>query len=207
MYKRHFKRIFDFTISFILILLLLPVYILTALMILLTMGRPVLFVQERPGLNEKIFKIYKFRSMRNRIDKKGNLFPDEQRVTKLGTLLRKSSIDELPELYNVLKRDMSLVGPRPLIERYLPYYSEREQKRHSILPGITGLAQITGRNYLDWNRRLELDVEYVERISFLLDLKIIYKTIVKVIKSEDVGLNIMTDLDIERKAILSIKDE
>lgn len=176
-------------------------------MILLTMGRPVLFVQERPGLNEKIFKIYKFRSMRNRIDKKGNLFPDEQRVTKLGTLLRKSSIDELPELYNVLKRDMSLVGPRPLIERYLPYYSEREQKRHSILPGITGLAQITGRNYLDWNRRLELDVEYVERISFLLDLKIIYKTIVKVIKSEDVGLNIMTDLDIERKAILSIKDE
>jgi len=162
------------------------------------MGWPVIFIQERPGLNEKPFKIYKFRSMLEKFDKKGNLLPDQQRITKFGTFLRNTSIDEFPELINVIKGQMSIVGPRPLIFRYIPYFSEREKRRHNVLPGITGLAQINGRNFVDWDKRLELDVQYVENITFWLDSFIIFKTIMAVIKREGTGLHVLPDLDVQR---------
>jgi len=178
-----------------LMVLLVPIYFLVGIGVLLYLGRPVIFRQERPGLNEKVFTILKFRTMHNTIDSKGNLLPANQRITKFGNLLRRTSMDELPELYNVLKGDMSFVGPRPLLIRYLPFYNDNEKKRHLVRPGITGLAQIKGRNFLDWDKRLALDVFYVENLSFKLDVKILINSILPVLKREGIELNPIQDFD------------
>lgn len=152
-------------------------------------GRPVFFSQKRPGKDERIFKMYKFRTMTNEKDKFGNLLSDGKRITKFGSFLRKTSLDELPELINVIKGDMSLIGPRPLLIEYLPYYSNEEKKRHNVRPGITGLAQVSGRNFLDWDRRLALDIKYIEKLSFKLDVNIFLRTINVVLSSKDVSVN------------------
>ena len=202
MYKRYFKRLFDVLGSLLLLVAVLPILIITAIFIKNKIGSPVLFCQDRPGLNEEIFKMYKFRSMTNEKDENGNLLSDEKRLTRFGLMLRKSSIDELPAIINVLKGDMSFIGPRPLLVRYIPYYKETEKKRHSVRPGITGLAQVNGRNFLSWNERFELDVEYSESISLKKDIEIAIKTIGKILLRKDVAevTNfVMKDLDDERK--------
>ena len=160
---------------------------IVTLLIFIFMGNPIFFSQERPGLNEKIFRIFKFRTMNGRKERNRNLLTDIERTTKLGKFLRKTSIDELPELFNILKGDMSFIGPRPLLVRYLPYYSENERRRHSVRPGLTGLAQVNGRNTLNWEDKFRFDLQYVDNISFALDLKILLKTVFKVIKRE--GIN------------------
>lgn len=180
------KRIVDILISLIGLLVALPFLILLFLLIWIRLGWPVFFTQNRPGRNGVAFKMIKFRTMTNERDAQGNLLPDQDRVTKLGRLIRKTSLDELPELFNVLKGDMSVVGPRPLLLKYLPYYTEREKLRHKVRPGITGLAQVNGRNLLSWDKRLEMDVVYVETFSIWLDLKIIFQTFVQVIGQRDV---------------------
>jgi lipopolysaccharide/colanic/teichoic acid biosynthesis glycosyltransferase len=164
-------------------------------------GKP-FFFQQRPGKNGKIFTIIKLKTMNNKKDSKGNLLPDEKRLTKVGGFIRKTSLDEIPQLINVLKGDMSLIGPRPLVIRYLPFYTDKERLRHTVRPGITGLAQVNGRNTIKWDERLALDVDYVENLSFKQDLNIFYKTVLKVIVSENIINNpksIMEDLDEERK--------
>ena len=186
LYANFFKRIIDFTGALFLVILLSPVYAICYILIKINMGSPVLFTQERPGKNERIFKIYKFRSMSSAKDENGNLLPDKDRITNLGIFLRKTSLDEIPQFFNVLKGDMSFIGPRPLLPRYLPFYTTREKSRHTVRPGITGLAQVNGRNNLTWNEKLEFDTQYVERLSFFLDIKIIFTTIVKVLKRSDV---------------------
>ena len=162
--------------------------VIIAFLVRVRLGSPVLFKQERPGLREKPFAILKFRTMTDARDQDGSLLPDAQRLTRLGAFLRKTSMDELPELFNVLKGDMSLVGPRPLLTGYLPYYTERERLRHRVRPGITGLSQISGRNYLPWDERLEMDAWYVENVSLGLDLQIIFKTIREVLSTKDVAV-------------------
>lgn len=202
MYKNYFKRIFDVLGAAILVITTFPLLIITTILIKNKIGSPVLFCQDRPGLNEKIFKMYKFRSMTNEKDKNGDLLSDEKRLTKFGLILRKSSIDELPAIINVLKGDMSFIGPRPLLVKYLNYYTEEERVRHSIRPGITGLAQVNGRNFLSWNERFELDVKYSESISLKKDIEIAIKTIGKILLRKDVAevTNfIMKDLNEERK--------
>ncbi len=185
MYKKFFKRLFDLLLSVVSLILLSPIILIVAIIILVFMGRPVFFIQERPGLNEKPFKIIKFRSMTNHFDNIGKPLNDDLRLTKFGAILRATSIDELPELINILKGDMSFVGPRPLLTNYLPYYTKSERIRHTVRPGLTGLAQIRGRNHLEWDERLKLDQEYVNSLSFLSDLKIIFKTLINVIKMKD----------------------
>lgn len=180
------KRTIDFLFALFALVTLLPVLIVVAVLVRVKLGSPILFSQQRPGLNGKIFRMYKFRSMTDERDESGTLLPDKVRLTKFGSFLRSSSLDELPGLWNILKGDMSLVGPRPLLVEYLEYYTEREQLRHSLRPGLTGLAQVSGRNNLAWDERLEIDVEYVQNQSFLLDLKILYLTFIKVVKKEDV---------------------
>lgn len=175
------KRLFEGIIALLLLVLLAPVFIMVSIMILLFMGRPIFFIQERPGLYSKPFKFYKFRTMRN--DKQN----DEQRITSLGKLLRKLSLDEIPQLVNVIKGDISFVGPRPLLMEYLPMYSEEQLRRHDVKPGITGWAQINGRNSLTWPARLKLDVWYVDNQSILLDLKIIIHTLYKVLRMANIG--------------------
>jgi len=205
LYATFFKRIIDFLGALFLIILLLPVYIICYILIRINMGSPVLFTQDRPGKNEKIFKIYKFRSMNSATDENGNLLPDKDRVTKLGLFLRKTSLDEIPQFFNILKGDMSFIGPRPLLPRYLPFYTTREKLRHTIRPGITGLAQVNGRNNLTWNEKLEFDTQYVERLSFFLDIKIIFTTIVKVLKRSDIktdGQDPFLDEERQNKDIL-----
>lgn len=196
------KRIVDILFSITILLLLSVVILVTLLVIKFKIGSPVLFKQERIGYKEKVFTIYKFRTMSDQRDNEGILLPDSERLTDIGRLLRKLSIDEIPQLFNVLKGDMSLVGPRPLLIRYLPYYTDEERRRHQVRPGITGLAQVIGRNHLAWDKRLAIDVEYVEESSFWLDMKIIVLTILKVVKREDVvedpGEH-MLDFDMERK--------
>jgi len=179
----------DLTITFIGLIILLPIFIALALLVLIFHGKTVLFAQQRPGKYEKLFSMYKFRTMTNDKDSKGNPLPDADRITRLGRFLRKTSLDELPELFNVIKGDMALVGPRPLLISYLPYYSNREKKRHHVRPGITGLAQVSGRNYLGWDERLELDVQYVEKQSFWLDISILLKTIKVVLFSQGVAVD------------------
>ncbi|WP_139906068.1 sugar transferase [Clostridium thermarum] len=176
------KRCLDIALSLIGIIILLPVLIIVGTMVFFNLGKPILFVQERVGKGNKIFKMYKFRTMLDKKDKKGDLLSDEERLTSFGRVLRSTSLDELPELINVLKGDMSLVGPRPLLVEYLPIYNERQRKRHEVLPGITGWAQINGRNSISWANKLELDVWYVEHWSLWLDIKILFKTIYKVFK-------------------------
>jgi sugar transferase EpsL len=180
-YRKFGKRVLDLLLTVPVLLIFSPVLVLLGLLVWANFGLPILFCQRRPGLNGEPFTLYKFRTMTNERDAEGNLLPDEQRVTPFGRLLRKTSLDELPELWNVLKGDMSLVGPRPLLMSYLPYYTERERKRHSVRPGITGLAQISGRNQLGWDERLELDVQYVEKRTLILDVCILVKTFWKVI--------------------------
>jgi len=187
MYRNFFKPLFDRAFALILIIIFFPIIIIVYLLVLLQMGKPVFFVQKRPGLNEKIFKIYKFRTMTNEKDKSGNLLPDEQRLKGIGKIIRKLSIDELPQLFNVLKGDMSFIGPRPLLIEYLPLYNKEQKRRHSIKPGITGLAQINGRNELSWQKKFEYDIEYVDNISFWLDLKILLLTVKKVVFKEGVN--------------------
>ena len=187
MYKHFFKRILDFIAALLLIILFSPIMLWTAWRIRRELGSPVLFTQARPGLNAKIFKIYKFRTMSDERDKNGNLLPDELRLKGFGAKLRASSIDELPQLFNVLKGDMSFIGPRPLLVEYLPLYSPRQASRHSVRPGITGLAQVNGRNDISWAAKLEYDALYAENLSFLLDIKIALLTIKKVLKKEGVS--------------------
>ncbi len=187
-YKRYIKRPMDIVLSFIALLALSPVILAVALLVRIKLGSPVIFKQKRPGLNEKIFTIYKFRTMTDKRDKKGNLLPDEERLTGFGKFLRSTSLDELPELFNVLKGDMSIVGPRPLLTEYLPYYTESEKQRHSVRPGLTGLAQINGRNNVGWDERLAYDIEYVNNINFINDIAIIINTVKKVILKSDVNV-------------------
>ncbi len=182
MYGKCFKRCLDFLLSLCGIVVLSPVLLVLAALVRVKLGSPVLFHQERPGRHEKIFKLYKFRSMTDEKDAEGNLLPDEVRLTRFGKLLRSTSLDELPELLNILKGDMSLIGPRPLLVRYLPYYTEEERHRHDVRPGLTGLAQVNGRNALGWEDRFRYDLDYVNHISFGLDLKIIGMTVGKVLK-------------------------
>ena len=177
MYKNCIKRCLDFVLSLCGIIVLSPVLLVLMVLVRTKLGSPVFFKQERPGKNEKIFTLCKFRTMTAERDENGNLLPDAVRLTKFGQFLRGTSLDELPELFNILKGDMSIVGPRPLLVSYLPYYSERERLRHSVRPGLTGLAQVSGRNFIDWDRRLEKDIEYVENLSFRMDMKVLRMTV------------------------------
>ncbi len=186
LYRNYFKRIIDFAGAAVLLCLLSPVLLACCVLVRIKMGSPVLFTQTRIGRGERAFKIYKFRSMTSAADKNGNLLPDSERITKLGIFLRKTSLDELPQLFNVLRGDMSFIGPRPLLPRYLPYYTEREKLRHTVRSGITGLAQINGRNNLSWDDKLEYDAEYAENITFFGDMKIAAITVVKVLKRSNV---------------------
>lgn len=194
-YKRYIKRPMDIVLSFIAILVLSPVILTVALLVRIKLGSPVLFKQKRPGLNGKIFTIYKFRTMTDERDENGELLPDDVRLTDFGKFLRSTSLDELPELFNILKGDMSIVGPRPLLVQYLPLYNERQKRRHEVRPGLTGLAQVNGRNTLDWEGKFNLDVEYVDNISFIGDWKIIFMTVHKTIKRE--GINSETAATME----------
>ncbi|MCI7103280.1 MAG: sugar transferase [Campylobacter sp.] len=187
MYKHFFKRILDFIAALLLLILFSPIMLWAAWRIRRELGSPVLFTQARPGINAKIFKIYKFRTMSDERDENGNLLPDELRLKGFGAKLRASSIDELPQLFNVLKGDMSFIGPRPLLVEYLPLYSPRQASRHSVRPGITGLAQVNGRNDISWTAKLEYDALYAEKLSFLLDIKIAILSIKKVLKKEGVS--------------------
>jgi len=202
MYKNFGKRIIDFICSLLGMLLLSPLLIIVTIgLFFANQGKP-FFFQFRPGKNGKIFTIVKFKTMNDKKDDRGNLLPDGKRLTKIGVFVRKISLDEIPQLVNVIKGDMSLIGPRPLLVRYLPFYTDKERLRHTVRPGITGLAQVNGRNALKWDERLALDVDYVENLSFKQDLKILYKTVLKVIVSENTIVNpesIMKNLDDERK--------
>ena len=195
MYKHFFKRLIDFILSLIALIVLSPILLIVALLVRTKLGSPVIFKQERPGLNEKIFTLYKFRTMTDAKDEQGNLLPDEIRLTKFGKLLRSTSLDELPELFNILKGDMAIVGPRPLMTRYLPYYTEEERARHSIRPGMTGYAQVKGRNSLTWDEKFKYDLYYVNHVTFLVDIKVILDTIKIVIKHEGIILGDLGNLD------------
>ena len=187
MYKKYIKRLLDFILSLCAIIVLSPILLIVALLVRTKLGSPVIFKQERPGLNEKIFTLYKFRTMTDEKDDHGNLLPDDIRLTKFGKTLRSTSLDELPELFNILKGDMSIVGPRPLLVRYLPLYNEHQKHRHDVRPGFTGYAQVNGRNSITWEDKFDKDVEYIDKCSFLLDVKIILKTIKVVFVREGIS--------------------
>ena len=207
MYRKYIKRILDFVLSLIAIIVLSPVLLIEGILVRIKLGSPVIFKQERPGKNEKIFTLYKFRTMTDKKDEEGKLLPDEDRLTKFGKMLRSTSLDELPELVNILKGDMSIVGPRPLLVQYLPYYTEEEKHRHDVRPGLTGLAQVNGRNATSWEERFKEDIKYVNNITFINDTKIVLKTVKKVIKREGIsheGEATMGSLDVERKRINKI---
>jgi len=195
MYKRLFKRILDILLSFSLLIILSPVFLLIALLVRIKLGSPVLFTQERPGKDGKIFSLYKFRSMTNEVDEYGHLLPNEVRLTSFGKTLRSTSLDELPELWNILKGEMSFIGPRPLLVEYLHLYSDTQKKRHEVRPGLTGLAQVNGRNTVDWQNRFLYDIEYVNNLSFLLDLKILFKTVFVVLKREGISSGTSTTME------------
>lgn len=216
MYAKFFKRFFDFFLSLIALLVLSPVLLILIVVGAIAMGGNPFFTQLRPGKidkktgKEKIFKLVKFRTMSNKKDKDGNLLPDAERLNKYGRILRATSLDELPELWNILKGDMAIVGPRPLAVQYLPYYNETERKRHTVLPGLTGWAQVNGRNAVNWPERFAFDVEYVEHLSFWFDIKIIFKTIGKVLKRGDVavrGTGKIVDFDQYRRDELAAQDK
>ena len=187
MYRRYIKWMLDFILSLMAIIILSPVLILVAILVRTKLGSPVIFKQKRPGKDEKIFTLYKFRTMTDERDEEGNLLPDDIRLTRFGKLLRSTSLDELPELFNILKGDMAIVGPRPLLVRYLPLYNEHQKHRHDVRPGFTGYAQVNGRNSITWEEKFNLDVEYTHKISFLLDLMIILKTIKVVVIREGIS--------------------
>ena len=184
---RYIKPIFDFLLSFFMIIIFFPFMILTALVIYFGVSRLIIFTQTRPGLDEKPFKIYKFRTMSDERDKNGELLSDELRLKGVGKIIRKLSLDELPQLFNVLKGDMSFVGPRPLLMEYLDIYNNEQKRRHDVKPGITGWAQVNGRNAISWKKKFELDLWYIKNISFFTDLKIIYLTFLKVLKQDDIS--------------------
>lgn len=201
-YEKYIKRPMDALLSGFALIVLSPILLVTAILVRVKLGSPVLFTQDRPGRDEKIFKLYKFRTMTDQRDDKGNLRPDADRLTKFGSRLRSTSLDELPELFNIVKGDMSIIGPRPLLVQYLPYYTETEKHRHDVRPGLSGLAQVNGRNLVKWNQRLAYDIEYVNRITFLGDVKIVLQTIKKVFEKKDVIVNtdtVETYLDKERE--------
>lgn len=186
-YKIYIKRSLDVALSLLMMIILSPVFLIVAILVRIRLGTPIIFRQERPGLHEKVFHMYKFRTMTDAKDETGQLLPDAMRLTSFGKALRSTSLDELPELWNILKGDMSIVGPRPLLVKYLPLYNERQKLRHNVRPGFTGLAQVNGRNRISWRERLEWDVKYVERVTFLQDCKIILKTIKIVLKQEGIS--------------------
>ena len=186
MYAKYIKRTLDLILSLMALIVLMPLMIIIGILVRINLGSPIIFKQKRPGKNEKIFTLYKFRTMTDKRDIDGNLLPDEYRLTKFGKFLRSTSLDELPELINIIKGDMAIVGPRPLLVEYLPYYTEEEKHRHDVRPGLTGLAQVNGRNAISWEEKLKYDTEYIKEISFYSDLKIIFKTIKKTIKREDI---------------------
>ena len=181
------KSIFDKTLALSLIILFSPIYIIVSFLIYKKMGSPILFRQKRPGYKEKIFGIYKFRTMTNEKDVNGNLLPDDKRLVGIGKFIRSTSLDELPQLFNVLKGEMSFVGPRPLLEEYLPLYNQKQKRRHDVKPGITGWAQVNGRNAISWEQKFDYDVWYVDNQSFLLDIKILWLTFLKVVKRSDIS--------------------
>lgn len=201
-YRKYLKRPMDILLSLMALIILSPIMAIIALLVWFNLGSPIIYKQKRPGLDEKIFTIYKFRTMSDETDENGNLLPVTVRLTNFGRFLRSTSLDELPELFNILKGDMSFVGPRPLALVYLPYYTEEERLRHSVRPGLTGLAAVNGRNSTSWEQRFYFDLTYVKNITFLTDLKIILKTIVVVLKRENVGehgVDTVVDLDEARK--------
>ncbi|CCV65100.1 Undecaprenyl-phosphate galactose phosphotransferase [Paracholeplasma brassicae] len=185
-YERFIKRPMDFILSFMALIVLSPVLIVVAILVRIKLGSPVLFKQARPGQNEKIFHLYKFRTMTNQKDAQGSLFPDDIRLTKFGKFLRSTSLDELPSLLNILKGDLSIVGPRPLLVQYLPLYNDEQRRRHEVRPGLTGLAQVNGRNATSWERRFDYDVNYVDNITLLTDMRVMLLTIKKVIIREGI---------------------
>ncbi|HWL26903.1 MAG TPA: sugar transferase [Ureibacillus sp.] len=186
-YSNFVKRPLDFIISLFAIIILIPAFIIVAILVRSKLGSPVIFKQERPGLNGEIFTMYKFRTMTDERDAIGDLLPNHVRLTKFGRILRSTSLDELPELFNIVKGDMSLIGPRPLLTEYLSYYNDYQKKRHNVRPGLSGLAQVNGRNLITWEEKFEHDIYYVKNISFILDCKIIIRTILKVLKREGVN--------------------
>ncbi|UDM73884.1 sugar transferase [Vagococcus fluvialis] len=202
MYKKYFKRVLDICLSGSALIILFPVIITVATLVRVKLGSPIIFSQKRPGKNEKIFSMYKFRTMTSEKDNEGNLLPDSERLTEFGRMLRSTSLDELPGLINILKGDMSIIGPRPLAVQYLPYYNEFEKKRHTVRPGLSGLAQVNGRNTASWEERFEYDIAYINNITFLSDLKIVINTVFKVFKREDIGergVDAPIDFDEERR--------
>ena len=195
MYQKYIKRLLDIAISFTALLVLSPVLLVVAVLVRTRLGSPVIFHQDRPGYREKVFRLCKFRSMTDARGADGELLPDEVRLTKFGKALRATSLDELPELWNILKGDMSLIGPRPLLVKYLPLYNEEQRHRHDVKPGLTGWAQVNGRNAITWEQRFEYDVYYVDHISFLMDLKILFQTVAVVLRHSDI--NSATDATME----------
>ena len=195
-YELYVKRPLDFAIALLALVFLCPVYLILTVLVRVKLGKPVLFEQERPGKDGKAFKLYKFRTMTDERDGKGELLPDEVRLTGPGKKLRSTSLDELPELFNIIKGDMSLVGPRPLLVEYLPRYSEKQARRHEVRPGLTGLAQVSGRNSISWEEKFEDDVRYVDRISFFIDMKILFRTVAAVLRRE--GINSETAATMEK---------
>ncbi|MED4185757.1 sugar transferase, partial [Halalkalibacterium halodurans] len=188
-YLRHIKRPMDFLLSLLAIILLSPVFVIVAILVRIKLGSPVLFKQDRPGLNGRVFTMYKFRTMTDKKDENGDLLPDDIRLTKFGRFLRSTSLDELPELFNIVKGDMSIIGPRPLLVQYLPLYNEHQKRRHEVRPGLSGLAQVSGRNAISWEEKFDLDVHYVDNVSFIGDWKIIFLTIKKVFIREGISSN------------------
>ena len=202
MYRNFFKRFLDIVLSALGLIILSPILLIIYILVIMLLGFPGIFKQERPGKDEKIFKLYKFRTMTNATDKKGKLLPDEKRLTGFGKFLRSTSLDELPELFNILKGDMSFIGPRPLLVEYLPYYTKKEHHRHDVRPGLTGLAQVSGSNSLKWDERFKMDLEYVKNVSLPLDTKIVFLTVKKVLFKEDIQMGKdlkFGRLDVERR--------
>lgn len=197
-YEKYIKRILDITLSGAAIIVLSPMMGVTAILVRKKLGSPVIFKQKRPGKDEKIFTMYKFRTMTDERDEKGELLPDNVRLTKFGKLLRSTSLDELPELFNIFKGDMSIIGPRPLLVQYLPLYNERQKRRHEVRPGLSGLAQINGRNAITWEQKFNYDVEYVKKVSFALDVSIVIKTMIKAFKREDINADTAVTMEVFR---------
>lgn len=187
LYEAYVKRLLDLVLSAVALLLLSPVILVVAILVRCNLGAPVIFCQERPGKDEEIFKLYKFRSMTDACDAYGQLLPDELRLTRFGRFLRSTSLDELPELWNIFKGDMSIVGPRPLLVKYLPLYNEEQRHRHDVTPGLTGWAQVHGRNLCSWEEKFDYDIWYVDHVSFILDLQIIFLTVKSVLKREGIS--------------------
>lgn len=187
MYAKYFKRILDFILAIVLFIITLPILLVVGILVRINLGSPVIFKQKRPGKNEKEFTLYKFRTMTDKRDDKGELLPDDERLTKFGLFLRSTSLDELPELINIIKGDMSFVGPRPLLTEYLDLYNEKQKHRHDVRPGLTGLAQVNGRNLLEWEKRFGYDIEYVNNVSFKEDVKIVFKTISLVLNRKGIS--------------------